>query len=277
MTSATNSSRTDNTKTCQKPHVSVLMSVYNGAETVGKAVETILAQTLTDFELIIIDDGSSDGSADILEKLARKDSRIRLFRQENAGLTVSLNRAISYATGYYLARQDADDFSVLDRLEIQAAYLDRHPEILLLGSNSTDHYPGGNVDEWGYHAPEELQQVVFHKTPFPHSTVMMRAETARELGGYDESYQTSQDMEFWMRFAKRGPIAMLPEKLIERHVLEGSISTRKRSRQFKDGLNARMQHSPSGRIWAIYYSLRHLIIALLPEKLVLNLRQLVKR
>src|SRR5687768_10604451 len=118
------------------PSISVLMSVYNGARYLSQSIESILAQTFSDFEFIIIDDCSSDSTPQILNEYARQDSRIRIIRNsENKGLTASLNIGLTQAQGRYIARQDADDISLPQRFEKQIHYLEAHPETIVVSSN----------------------------------------------------------------------------------------------------------------------------------------------
>ena len=256
-----------------KISVSIIMAVYNAENTISEAVSCLLKQDFSNFEFIIIDDGSNDKTNEILQTFCKKDSRIRLITQSNVGLTISLNRGIALAKGDYIARQDADDYSRIDRLTKQVAFMEAHPEIDLLGSNSSDSYEDGSQAEWGFHEEDSLQNIVYTQTPFPHSTIMMRRKVAQNLGGYDETYQTSQDMELWMRIAKQGRIGMLPDKLIERNVLKNSISSRKKGRQLRDASRARWVHAPN-KFLALYQIFRQFSVFLLPEKFARLLKRL---
>ena len=253
----------------QNPKISVIMAVYNGANHVRGAVKSILEQTERDFEFIIINDGSRDETSAILDAMAREDARLRIIHQENTGLTVALNRALALASGTYIARQDGDDISYPARFEKQCALLDQNPETVLVGANADDVYEDGSSGVWGFYTPEELQKITFLKTPFPHSTAMIRAETLRALGGYDESYKTAQDMELWMRMAKAGGLTMVEEPLIRRSIVSNSISVKRRWRQFYDALRARMKHNPWPRKpFALYHSIRSLLIGLILHHIV---------
>jgi len=119
------------------PKISVLMSAYNNADYLSQSVNSILNQSFADFELILIDDASSDQSLKIIQDLAFSDSRIKILRnRENLGLTKSLNQGLKIAAGEYIARQDADDLSRPERLAIQCQYLEKHPEIFLCGTSA---------------------------------------------------------------------------------------------------------------------------------------------
>jgi glycosyltransferase involved in cell wall biosynthesis len=250
------------------PRISVVMSVYNAANDLKDSIPGILGQTFRDFEFIIIDDGSTDDTPAVVRKYAAVDPRIKFVQQENRGLTVALNRGLALAQGEYIARQDADDISYPDRFEKQVGLMESDPAIVLVGGNCDDAYENGFTAEWGSYGPKELQKIVFFKTPFAHSTVMMRASTCRKLNGYDESFKTSQDMELWMRFAKAGKLAMVPEPVLRRRIVSSSISVKRRWRQFYDAFRARWRHNKGRRALTVYHSLRSIIIALLPHGVI---------
>lgn len=249
--------------------ISVLMCVYNAENYLKDSIESILNQTYKNFEFIIIDDGSTDSSRKILEFYAHKDARIILFNQKNMGLTKALNRGIAVSKGKYIARQDADDISYLDRFEKQIRIMDADDLVVLMGGSCDDLYSDGSTGKWSSYSHDELQKVVFLKTPFAHSTAMMRADICKELGGYDENFKTSQDTEFWMRFAKKGTIAMIEEPILLRKIMAGSISQKRRWRQFYDAFKARWRHNHGiQRIHSIYYGVRSLFISLLPTSCI---------
>jgi len=115
------------------PAISVVMSVFNGQAFLSEAIESILGQTLRDFEFLVVDDGSTDRTAEILAGYASRDGRMRVLRHENKGRAVSLNIGMTLATGDYIARMDADDVAMPCRLQEQFAFMQRHPEVGLLG------------------------------------------------------------------------------------------------------------------------------------------------
>lgn len=254
------------------PRVSVLMAVRNEEAGVEASVCSILDQDFDDLEMIVINDGSTDRTSQILSRLASQDDRLSIVEQKNAGLTKSLNRALELARGEYIARQDGDDVSHPERLARQVDILDKRPDVVLVGSNSIDEEDNGRVSEWGWQDDEQLARTVFRNTPFPHSSAMMRANIAKQLGGYDESYETSQDMEFWMRLAKKGQVSMVREPLITRAVRKDAISQKRFLRQVKDAARARMSHTGDGTMVAFYDTVRHLVLSLMPRSLVLFLR-----
>lgn len=261
----------------EKPIVTVLMSVYNAEKDLKASIDSILNQSVRDLEFIIINDGSTDSSLEILEGYARADTRVRIISHRNKGLTKSLNVGIKEARGTFIARQDADDVSYPERLEKQLKLFSANRPVVLAGGNCDDFCDGRQIGEWGSYDEADLQKVVFLKTPFAHSTAMMRTDICRELGGYDESYKTAQDMELWMRFAKRGKLAMVADPILKRNIVKGSISTKRRWRQFYDALRARWTHNRGlNRVRAVYYGVRSLILGLLPPRLIRLLKDEIK-
>ena len=259
------------------PLISVVMSVYNAADTLEISVRSILDQSYKNFEFIIVNDGSTDSSPEILKKLAAEDSRIILIDQTNHGLTRSLNIAATRAKGALIARQDADDIALPRRFEKQVERFMKDPGLLLLGGNSIDIYPDGTEKEWGFTPDDKINKVARLYTPFPHATAMIRTEAFRTFGGYDEQWVTSQDTELWMRLARAGKIAMLEEPLMKRGIHPASISNRRKLRQFRDVTRARLAHYDGFRLYAVYFSVRGLIISLLPHDFAQRLKALRDR
>lgn len=213
------------------PRVTVLMSVYNGERFLRESIDSVLAQTFRDFELLLINDGSSDGSRAILADRA-SDARIRIIDNErNIGLTASLNAGLAAARGEYVARHDADDVAAPTRLEKQVRALDERPEIAVLGTAVR------TIDEHGRQlrstafprctTPISIRWQLLFEPPFAHSSVMFRRSVVFEmLGGYDERYRTSQDFELWSRVARTHALSNLPEALIDFRSHGGSVSAR---------------------------------------------------
>lgn len=197
------------------PKVSVIMSVYNGEKYLREAIDSILNQTFTDFEFIIINDGSTDKTKDILESYF--DPRLRIIHQENVGLTESLNRGIGIARGKYIARQDADDISLPRRLELQLTYLERHPQVALLGTWARTIDKDGNaIKEMRYPTnPNFLRWRMLFNNNLIHSSVMFNAEKIRQLGGYNIDLARAQDYDLWLRIMMRHEIAQLSEVLLQ--------------------------------------------------------------
>ncbi len=184
------------------PKVSILMAVYNGERHLKEAIDSILCQTFTEFEFIIIDDCSIDSTSAIIKTY--HDKRINVFRNErNIGLTKSLNIGLNKAKGEYIARQDADDRSHATRLQLQLDFLDKNPDVVLLGTQAR------SIDEFGKlsYMPEfkpisyaGVKYQLFFGNPFIHSTVMFNAHIIKStFGGYNEDFRLSQDLELWSR------------------------------------------------------------------------------
>ena len=200
------------------PTVSVVMSVYNGERFLAEAVESILCQTFRDFEFIIIDDGSSDETSDILAGYEKIDSRVSVYHQENKGLIASLNRGCGLARGQYIARIDADDVALPERLERQIDYLEQNPQVALLGSSIH------NMDERGRRLSTlllptgdvEIKERLFglHDIPFCHVTLVFRTEVLRAVKGYRRMFVACEDYDQWLRIAERWHVANLPEPLV---------------------------------------------------------------
>jgi glycosyltransferase involved in cell wall biosynthesis len=183
--------------------ITVLMPVYNGKDYLRDSIESILSQTYLDFEFIIIDDGSTDSSLEIINSYAKQDKRIIVRKNEhNIGLAKSLNAGIKLAKGQYIARQDADDLSSADRLDIQLSYALSHPQVDLIGSNSyVIDLDGGIVCRNDSYANiiDRWNALLERKAIFPHGSAFLKKSKLVEVGGYDERFFYSQDGELWLR------------------------------------------------------------------------------
>lgn len=189
------------------PKVSVIMATFNCENTVSESIESILSQTFSDWEFIICDDCSSDSTYEVLSsyKDLYPDKFILLKNDVNSKLSYSLNRCLEVASGEYVARMDADDLSLPDRLEKQVEILDGHPEFAAVGGTIRlfdDDGPYGRVYYPEYPYPRYLRR----KVPFAHPAVMVRKDAYDSLGGYLVSKMTvrSQDHELWFRFFAAG-------------------------------------------------------------------------
>lgn len=184
----------------------------------GDAVASILAQTLSELELLVVDDASTDGTPDILSRFARDDARVRvLTNSEHLGLAASLNLALPHARASYVARQDGDDVSLPGRMEKQAGFLDQHRSVGVVGSWAT------GIDERGerigpvrYRSPSNqmLKWGLLFRNRFIHPSVMFRKDTVLSVGGYDTTWLTSQDYDLWSRLVPHTEFANIPEVLL---------------------------------------------------------------
>jgi glycosyltransferase involved in cell wall biosynthesis len=207
------------------PPVSVLCAVHNGQRFLKGSIESILGQSFRDFELIVIDDGSTDGTAEILGDCAARDDRLVVRRQENTGLTAALNAGLELARGVYVARQDDDDLSMPERLAAQKSYLDGHPRCAVVGSRYVSIDEDGNVigrSDVPLESKAIRRALVTHNV-IAHSAAMFRTELVREIGGYDERFRSSQDYALWCALALRFDLANLKPCLLSRRLHPGQI------------------------------------------------------
>jgi hypothetical protein len=208
------------------PDVSVVLSVRNGGADLPKAIDSILAQTFTNFELIAINNGSKDGTRVYLDGIS--DPRVRVFHQEDAGLAAALNRGISLARGRYIARQDHDDLADPSRIAKQVEFLDTHPEHGMVGTRAEIWI--GDRPSGRYHDhPIDDQLLRFDllfNNPFVHSSVMMRKSALDRIGVYttDPARQPPEDYELWSRMSRQYRVANLPERLTIYREVPSSMS-----------------------------------------------------
>jgi GT2 family glycosyltransferase len=212
------------------PQVDVLLAVHNGGSYLTEAVESILGQTLADFTLIVVDDGSTDETARYLASL--RDARLRVLRNEpGQGQTRALNRALEASRSPYVARMDADDIAEPERLEKQLAYLKAHPEVSVLGTAVTIiDEDGAPTGAWQTPAaPACLGWQTTWRCPLCHPSVMVRADFIRGLGGYDSRFEVAQDYDLWARVvAAGGKLAVLPERLLRYRMSASQMTARRR-------------------------------------------------
>jgi glycosyltransferase involved in cell wall biosynthesis len=208
-----------------EPVISVVLPVYNCAEYLGEAVQSILDQTFSNFEFIIIDDGSTDRTSDVLREFT--DPRIQIVSEENRGLTEALNRGLELTRGRYIARQDADDISLRDRFIKQITFLDAHPSCALVGTWADIWLEREKTGRAHHHPSEnaELQFELLFNNPFVHSSVMLRKSALDQVGGYaSDSFPQTSDFELWSRIARQNEVANIPEVLQIYREVRGSVS-----------------------------------------------------
>jgi glycosyltransferase involved in cell wall biosynthesis len=223
------------------PRVSVLMPVFNAAAYVADAARSILAQTFTDFELIVIDDGSSDDSPRILQEIARDDPRVRLTGRANQGLVATLNEMIATARGEYFARMDGDDIAFPQRFSRQVEFLDAHPEVVAAGSRALFIDAEGLplMEVMHHYSHEEIERALM--TPelgVIHPSVMMRANACRAIGGYHADYPHAEDLDFFLRLGELGRLENLAEPLLQYRTHPSSVSARNIEAQWQSAKKA---------------------------------------
>lgn len=217
------------------PTVSVVLSVYNGRPYLEEAVKSILDQTLSDFEFIIVNDGSTDGTREVLDRFADRDERIRCVHQENRGLIASLNRGLDMARGEYIARMDADDIAHPERLQAQVRFLEANPDVGVLGTQVERIDETGNPDgKWEFPTdPDQVAWRLLFGTCLCHPSVMMRASLVQDLGGYVTWATHGEDYELWTRALLKSQLANLPETLLKYRRHEETVSEQNRETQFE--------------------------------------------
>lgn len=185
------------------PRVSVLLPTLNEAETVERALGSLAEQTYEDFEVIVIDDGSTDGTVDEVRRAASDLPEVEVIeRTDERGITSALNRGLEAAHGEYIARQDADDRSHPDRLRRQVEFLDGNPEVVLVGTGVHQVEPDDTYRSQRHVYEVPPPAVYREKSPFVHGTVLIRTTAVRAVGGYDELFPTSEDRDLWIRMAR---------------------------------------------------------------------------
>lgn len=252
--------------------VSIIMAAYNSETTIAESIESILAQTFSDWEFIICDDGSSDDTFRIIrEYAARYPGKIIAIQNErNSKLPFSLNHCLRYATGEYIARMDADDRSDPERLSKQYAFLEAHPEIDVVGTGMTC-FDGDRITGERLPMADPSPAIIGMGVPFFHATIMMRKSVYDRLGGYSlkEYVLRCEDVDLWIRFFAKGfRGANLQEPL---YFVREDMAASKR-RNFQNALNAsktllhgfRENHYP---LKQYVYVVKPIISVLVPQRI----------
>ncbi len=210
------------------PSITVAMSVFNNAPYLAQAIAAILAQTHGDFEFLIVNDGSSDGSAAIIDAHAARDHRIRAIHQDNRGLVASLNRMLDEARAPIVARMDGDDDCHPERLARQYAFMQANPDHGVVGTQSI------SFDDCGARwasppfpvSDAEVRAAMGSRNVLCHPSVVMRRDLVREAGGYRRQFVHCEDRDLWLRLSERSKLASLPEALTYYRRSPGQVSTR---------------------------------------------------
>lgn len=221
------------------PDVSVVMSVYNGENHLAATVDSILAQEGVSLEFIIVDDGSTDRSPEILKEYAGRDNRIRIISQENRGLTKALIKGCAASTAAYIARQDVGDASLPGRLRSQFDFIRRNNAIAFVSCGTR---MLGPANEYLYEITQSTEEATSRlrtldireiRGPSMHGSVMFSRETYEKVGGYRSDFYFAQDLDLWIRMAELGEHAVLPEVLCEAAITPEAISGLYRNKQIE--------------------------------------------
>ncbi len=259
------------------PRVSIVGGAYNvtAYHSFEKSIESILSQTFSDFELILCDDGSSDGTYARLSEFAERDSRIKLLKnEENLGLAASLNKCIAAASGEYIARHDCDDMAATDRLEKQVLYLDSHPEVGVLGTAARLFDENGVFGEVSF--PEVVKKTDFlFNSPMQHGSVMFRREVLLAANCYRVAKETrrTEDYDLFMRIALFSQLHNLPEPLYYFCEDKNTVARRKYKYRIDEAKVRWRGFKALGLLpRGILYVIKPLIVGLIPARLLMWLK-----
>lgn len=238
------------------PKISLVMGVYNGERHLRESIESVLSQTVADFEFIVVDDASVDKTAEILSVYAREDSRLKIVtNNSNLGLTKSLNVGVLASRGEYIARMDAGDTSEPERFARQVEFLEKNTDHVLVGS-------------WAYTIDEEshrvgvmkhvgddasIRKMLIRHNPIVHSSIMVRKDVLEKAGNYNELWRYGQDYELYFRIMKYGKLANLPKCLVSYRLSPHSITRKKNNKQIGFAIKARMKAIKSGQYGVLSY------------------------
>lgn len=210
------------------PKISVVMPMYNAERYIAAAIDSILAQAFSDFEFILVDDGSTDQSLEIVRHYERLHPRIRVLSRPNTGIVGALNDGLSLARGEFIARMDADDIAYPHRLERQVAFLEDHPECVAVGApmRCIDH--DGKPTNMVYdvplaHAEIDMGLMLGRGGAIPHPTALLRRTAMERIGGYRDLFP-AEDTDLFLRLAEEGKLANVPEILLDYRVHPGNVS-----------------------------------------------------
>ncbi len=211
-----------------KTKVSVIMPTYNRSRLIGKAIESVICQTYSDWELIIVDDGSTDQTEEMVQKYVQTDRRIRYLKQQNTGCASARNRALAESVGKYIAFIDDDDVYLPDKLELQVKFLDENPETGFVYSDTE------LVDSQGKHlrnVPEVPQKSFLELImgfAVPPVAILMRRECFEKVGGFCTELRSTDDYDMWLRIAKEFPIAYFPSRVAQYVWHDGNLTLNQR-------------------------------------------------
>lgn len=224
------------------PRVSVILPVYNSSSYLEQAVDSLLKQSFGDFELLAVDDGSTDSSRSILEQASERDPRVRVLSQQNGGVALALNAGIKVAKGEFIARMDADDISLPDRFSLQVSFLEMHPCVVAIGGQIVLVDPEGRELCPMPMPKDHLSIDEFHLNNFTsalcHPATMIRKDALVDIGGYDPKFLTAQDLDLWLRLAEVGQLSNLESVVLHYRQHPTSIGYERQHEQRQSGRNA---------------------------------------
>ncbi len=263
----------------QAPKISVVLCVFNAEKNIKLCVQSILDQIYSDFELLIVNDGSTDRTEKIILEMQKKDSRIFLRNIRNFGLTKALNVGLRYAKGEYIARMDADDFAFPKRFAKQVAFLEKNSKVGVVGTGYQVTDVKGKrrnpkVNFWGKN--EDIKRALPKYNPFFHASTMIRRSLLEKVAGYDEDFIYAQDYDLWFRLSKVTEFSNLNEVLMLRY--EDFETIRKESKQNWYAIKVRLKAIKEGnsKPFNIIYTIRPFLVMVTPIWLRETVRKLIR-
>ena len=252
------------------PKVSILMSVYNNELTLQETLDSIFSQSFKDWELIVVDDCSTDGSSKILYEAKSSYSNISIINNtQNIGLTKSLNKGLLKCLGIYIARIDADDLWDKDKLLKQVEFIDKNNDYGLIGTKSSIIGVNGMLLEYrklDVESNSQLKNVMIKFNPFEHSSVLFKKKLARQLGGYNETYEYAQDYHLWSTMMTHCKFYKIPELLTFIRLSDNSLSSLNHRHQKKNSIRIKYLIFLNNKRFFIFliYALKDLLSLILP-------------
>ena len=275
-------------KPSNEPLVSVILAIHNGADYCREAVDSVLAQEYSNFELVILDDASTDNTADIIREYAENDSRIvfeTLPRQES--LSDVLNIGIGKSSGKYVSRIDHDDRMTPKRLKLQVQLMEKHPDVVVCGGFLRYIYEDGSEGRIRKYPldDKDLKKRMFVFSPFAHPSVMIRRSALEQVRGYPKGIRTVEDIMLWFKLSRVGKFANIPEILLEYRIRAGSeslgkiISTFNKTNEVRYWAMDQEGIKPSFYGWTLWkvQQLVFIVLRFLPSRLVIWFYDLGKR
>jgi glycosyltransferase involved in cell wall biosynthesis len=225
----------------EQPLVSVLIGCWNNAETLPKAIDSILRQTLQEIELLVVDDGSTDRTPEIVREVEQSDRRVRYVPLAHLGIASSLNEGVRNARADVVAFQDADDWSLPTRLERELAVLNARPEVVVVGCRMQEIDANGRqLSPRTKFAAGAVNDVLTNFNPVPNSCAMVRRDAVLALGGFDPTYSYAMDYDLWLRAADRNVIVALDDVLAVRRMSGSNVAARREREQIAEALRIRI-------------------------------------
>lgn len=256
------------------PKISVIMPAYNAKRYIAEAIESILNQTFKDFEFIIIDDCSIDNTWEIIQEYAKKDKRIiPLINKDNLKLSKTLNEGIAIARGKYIARMDADDISVEDRLQRQFDYMEKNSDVGIVGGSMEIRDLNNKIiGKRRYNlADDQIRKKIYRYSPFCHPLIMIRKSVLSQIGDYDEKWNPAEDYELYFRIGKCSKFANLDDVLLKYRIVPKSMTTASKNKMGLKTIEIRKKYSNEAPYKMslfdrVYTFLQYLAVYIVPMK-----------